>query len=215
MKKLLIAVLAGACGVANAQWFTNLNATSVPDNDPAGVDIIIPVSGLDTVLADINFGTIVDHTWQGDLVFRLTAPDGITSATLMSRSGTEAGAVFGFEAAHFGGTDIFDPSHRFILDDQAASVYNSPGGTPAGTVAQPGIDAVTGVWKPYTDMNSVFGGINPNGLWTVNYSDHEFGESGMVRMTGIEISAVPEPASMIALGLGAAALLRRRRSKKA
>lgn len=36
-----------------------------------------------------------------------------------------------------------------------------------------------------------------------------------IDLTGAEFAAVPEPASMIALGLGAAALIRRRRNKKA
>ncbi|MGH9889111.1 MAG: S8 family serine peptidase, partial [bacterium] len=74
-------------------------AVAIPDASPAGVNIDLPVSfgsGVSKVAfnidgatcnADIGSTTVgVDHTWVGDLVFRLTSPGG-TTATLFSRPG--------------------------------------------------------------------------------------------------------------------------------
>lgn len=58
---------------------------SIPDNDPTGVRDTIHVS--DTgFLADVSIEVDIKHTWVGDLVIRLRAPDG-TLVVLQDREG--------------------------------------------------------------------------------------------------------------------------------
>ena len=74
---------------------------AIPDNTPAGVNIMLPVAGVGTV-ADLNFrfdtggacdGTLgnvnaaVDHSFIGDLTFKLTPPDGAPTVTFQARRG--------------------------------------------------------------------------------------------------------------------------------
>lgn len=215
MRKILVIALACICGSAYAQWFTNSGTFSVPDGDPAGTDVSVVVSGVGNVLTDVNFGTVIEHTWQGDFIMRLTAPGG-ASVVMMTRPGSGTGSTFGYSANNYG--DPANPQNMatwFVLDDSAGLLYAAPDGTPPGTIGRPGIPNVDGSWKPYNDLNAVFAGIDPNGTWVVNYSDNAFADTGSVLMTGVQISAVPEPASMIALGLGVTALLARRRRKRA
>ena len=73
-------------------------AVAVPDNNAAGVNINLPVSGVGAV-TDLNFqfdtgGTCnatvgnvnaaMDHTFIGDLIFRLTPPDGSPVVTFQA-----------------------------------------------------------------------------------------------------------------------------------
>lgn len=144
-------------------------AVAVPDNTPAGVDIPLAVSGLTGNISDLNFrldagaGTCdattgntnasMDHTFNGDLVFRLTSPLG-TSVVLINRRG--------------GGGNNFC---TVLLDDD--------GGFPASsTMTTAG--AISGNFAPENPL-SAFDGQNPNGTWTLNVSDNAGIDVGSLR----------------------------------
>ena len=208
MRKLLVVALACLGGSAHAQWFTTFGNTPIPDGTPAGVDVLINVAGVGNNLLDVNFGTVIEHTWQGDLVMTLTSPNAIT-ATLLFRAGTGGAAGFGFDDNDFGDPgDVNNQATWFVLDDSAVDEYDIPD-------LAAGIPQVDGTWIPYTGSLAAFNGIDPNGVWTANFSDNQFDDTGSVLMAGVQIDAVPEPASMIALGIGVTALLARRRRKRA
>ncbi len=74
---------------------------AIPDNVPAGVNINIPVSGVGAV-TDLNFqfdtagacdatlgnvNSAMDHTFIGDLTFKLTPPDGSPTVSFQARRG--------------------------------------------------------------------------------------------------------------------------------
>lgn len=79
-------------------------AVAIPDNVAAGINIPLVVSGVGTSLTDLNFrfdpgaGTCdatplntsaaVDHTFVGDLIFKLTSPGG-TTVTFMNQRGEQ------------------------------------------------------------------------------------------------------------------------------
>ncbi len=160
-------------------------AVAVPDNIPAGVNIPLAVSGLTGSIADLNFrldaapaGTCdavigntnasMDHTFNGDLIFRLTSPGG-TTVNLINRRG--------------GGGNNFC---TVLLDDD--------GGFPAAsTMTTAG--AIAGNFAPDNPL-SAFDGQNPNGTWTLNVSDNANIDIGSLRRFSLIISTASPDATI-------------------
>ena len=139
----------------------------IPDEDPAGVNVPITVSGAIGTIDDLNFridGTSctnavgattvgIDHTWVADLVVKLRSP-----------GGTEVNL---FEFVGGDGNNFC----QTVLDDQATNSIQSV--TPANA-------PFTGSFKPNQPL-SAFRGENPNGVWTLNVSDTVESDIGSVR----------------------------------
>jgi subtilisin-like proprotein convertase family protein len=151
----------------------------IPDGVTAGVDIPLVVSGSGNI-GDLNFRidgsacntttgspTVgVDHTWVGDLVFKLTSPGG-TTVTMIDQIGVPA-SLFGNSGNNF---------CQAVLDDQ--------GGFPPieNFAGQP----VTGNFSPNNPL-SAFNGQNMNGTWILNVSDRASAFTGSVRAFSLVIS---------------------------
>ncbi len=152
---------------------------AIPDNNPTGVNIILPVSGLSTI-EDLNFrfkpaagatcnttagnvNAAVDHTFIGDLSFTLTSPAG-TSVAFMIKRGT-------------GGNNICS----LVLDDD--------GGYPSITTL-PNTGAVSGNYSPESPF-SVFDGQDPNGNWILFVKDDAAEDSGKVRGFSLDFTLAP------------------------
>lgn len=147
-------------------------AVAVPDNTPAGVNIPITVSGLTGLITDLNFrfdanpaGTCnatignvdaaMDHTFIGDLIFRLTSPGGTTVILVNRRGGTRENIC------------------NTLLDDD--------GGFPAlSTVTSTTGQFLSGNYAPDNAL-SAFDGQNGNGTWTLNVSDNAGIDIGSMR----------------------------------
>ncbi|MBA3469319.1 MAG: PKD domain-containing protein [Herpetosiphonaceae bacterium] len=82
---------------------------AIPDNNPAGATVTLPISTLGNV-GDIDVKLSVTHPWVGDLTFRLMAPDG-TSVTLAARTG--------------GTGNSGDNYTNTIFDDEAATAITA------------------------------------------------------------------------------------------
>lgn len=154
-------------------------AVAVPDNTPAGVNVTLPVSGLTGNISDLNFqfdanpaGTCnatignvnaaVDHTFIGDLVFRLTSPAGTTVTIVNRRGGTRENIC------------------NTLLDDD--------GGFPAlSTVTSSSGQFLSGNFAPDNAL-SAFDGQNANGTWTLNVSDNANIDIGSLRRFSLVIS---------------------------
>ena len=139
----------------------------VPDNLPAGVNIMLPVAGVGTV-ADLNFqldslagcsttigntNASMDHTFLADLGFKLTSPMGTTVNLILNRGG--AG------------------------DNYCTVMLNDEGGfPPASTIPTTG--AVSGNFTPESPL-AAFDGQNANGSWTLNVADTASIDTGSLR----------------------------------
>jgi subtilisin-like proprotein convertase family protein len=171
--------MTGTSGAPTSISYTGA-PVAIPDNNAAGVNIPVVVSGLTGNIGDFNFrvdgtscnATIgsttngIDHTWVGDLIIKVTSPQG-TTVTIFDRPGVPA-SVNGFS-----GNNIC----QMLLDDE--------GGFPS--VEGASVAPVSGNFSPNNPM-SAFDGQNPNGTWTINVSDNAAQDTGSVRAFTLQVA---------------------------
>jgi subtilisin-like proprotein convertase family protein len=148
---------------------------AIPDDDLAGVDIPLTVSGAGqvagatfsfdgTACSSVAGSTTVGlaHSWTGDVVARLRSPDG-TSVTLVNQAG----------GANNSGNNFCQTS----LDDAAASSIQAitSGGAPW-----------TGTFRPASPL-AAFVGTSGDGTWVLNVSDLAFIDTGTVRAFSLSL----------------------------
>ncbi len=156
-------------------------AVAIPDNVAAGVNINLPVSGVGGNISDLNFqfdtaGTCdatvgnanaaMDHTFIGDLTFKLTAPNGTTSAIFQARRGGTRENIC-----------------LTTLDDE--------GGFPnVSTLTSVTGQFESGNFSPETTGKfNVFDGLNANGTWVLNVSDNAGIDTGSMRRFSLIIGS--------------------------
>lgn len=162
-------------------------ATAIPDNAPAGVNIVVPVAGVGTV-ADLNFrlntlmggtcdGTAgdtdcaINHTWVGDIIIKITPPDGAPTVSIIDRIGVPVPNTVGCNNNNFG--DI-------LLNDEGAFPSIEIQGNPSSASCNTAFLFPTGSFSPNNPM-SAFDGENADGNWTINVSDNAAADTGTVR----------------------------------
>lgn len=167
----------GAIGAAPRTFSYSGGTVKIPDGDARGIDIPLTVSGFAGNIADLNFridGTGctadsgsttvgVDHTWVGDLLFKLTSPAG-TTVTIVNRAGGSGNSGKNF--------------CQTVLDDDVANATSIGSVSPTGP--PPSGPPYTGIYKPSNPL-SAFDGENPNGTWTLTVTDSFTGDTGNVR----------------------------------
>lgn len=217
MRRLSLAVLSVACtATAFAQTFGPGAGGAIPDavatnSIPGVLSTTIVVAGASTI-ATFNWAQVdfVSHTWGGDIAVELASPGGL-AVHLFSRVRGGGGTTFGDSSDLIG-------AYRFI--DTGGGDFSAAAAAAASTVAiAPGTynrsttlpDQAGGLPAINNNPFSVFDGTDPNGTWTLSISDWAGGDTGVSRSWSFNTTPVPEPASMVALGLGALMLLRRRR----
>jgi YD repeat-containing protein len=146
----------------------------IPENNPTGVNISLVVSGVQGNITDLNFridslagcnasvGNVnagVDHTYVGDLIFKLTSPSG-TTVTIIDRPGVPPSST------GFGGNNF------------CATTLNDEGGFPP--IETVSTEPVSGSFSPNNPL-SAFDGQNANGTWVLNVSDVFAQDVGSVR----------------------------------
>jgi subtilisin-like proprotein convertase family protein len=151
---------------------------AIPDADAAGVDVPLVVSAVGEIsrlvfrvdgatCTSVESATSVgvDHTWVGDLTFRLTSPSG-TTVTLINQAG---GA--GNSGNNFCQTAIDDNATESI---QNVSVSDAP---------------FTGTFKP-ANPEAPFAGENADGTWLLNVSDNAGADTGSLRAFSLDLGGV-------------------------
>jgi len=73
-------------------------ALPIPDDDPAGVADVLSLSAPQAVITSLSVYLDITHTCRGDLLVRLTSPEG-TTVTLHARSGGPADDLVGWYPA--------------------------------------------------------------------------------------------------------------------
>jgi subtilisin-like proprotein convertase family protein len=157
-----------------AQDFTYTGpAVAIPDGNDAGVNVPLAVSGVGNV-ARATFsvdGTScspavasplvgLDHTFVGDLVGSLVAPDG-TSVTLFARRGLDGNNIC-----------------QAVFDDDAARSITS-----ATSAEAP----FTGTWRPETPL-AALNGHSADGTWNFHVADEAGLDIGSVRAFTLHVS---------------------------
>ncbi len=175
MKKitLTLLVLLVTCGMwqVNAQSVSISPSAAIPDNSAAGIDFTLTVTD-DLSLTDVDLEFDANHTWVGDMIVTLFAPDG-TSAVLIDRMGAPPG-TFGCSSNDLDVT----------LDDAAGSAIEDQCGASS---ADP---VPTGTFSPNNPL-SIFNGVASMGVWTVNVSDNGGGDLGTVNTITLVYTGTP------------------------
>jgi hypothetical protein len=171
--RMHLLVLVAAAGNAAAQCSAGFSGGSTPIPDPGTYTYVIGCGGAPgTTVGSVALGLRIFHPRQGDLVIRLRHDASGTVATLMNRPGSEDGqSNEGYTAANLGGLNWF----RF--DDSAPGPYAVP---PVGAYPRPGVDNITGLFRPTQDPLSIFSGLTINSSWTVTITDEAAGLAGAV-----------------------------------
>lgn len=213
MKKVLILALFAVTAAAMADPFTvNGAGFAIPDNDTAvGGSSSGTWGGSGGAITSIDSVTLtgISHTFIGDL--RVWLEHNGQIFTLFQRPGT---GTFGL-GADLNGTYTFDLVSAQTLEQGGAGATVTPGNYRAAHQTNE-LNLTPGNNTVMSD-GTVFNGGSVLGAWTLHITDGAATDTGSLGQgwsaTGT-YSTVPEPASMAALGLGALALIRRRRNKK-
>lgn len=145
----------------------------IPDSDPAGVSVTLPVTGLayaaritfsvdgTACTADAGATTVgIDHTWVADLIGTLTNPSGV-SARLFSRNGGSGNNLC-----------------QVVFDDAATAPFSSVSSDDA---------PCTGSWKPADPLASLV--TTPvDGDWVFTVSDNASGDTGNLRAVSLHLT---------------------------
>lgn len=167
------------CGTPQSRVDSNAALPDYPLGGPVSpVVATVDVSETD-VITDLNVFVSIRHEYAGDLLVRLTGPNGVT-VDLFNRAGTPSCAP-GELAVNGGGNDV---NGDYIIDDDAgttwsASLLAGPSPLPAGAYRP------SGCADAPVSLDTTFGGIPMNGTWTLTVSDEDEGVVGTLVSFGI------------------------------
>ncbi|MEY3342619.1 MAG: hypothetical protein RL090_303 [Bacteroidota bacterium] len=157
----------GGSGCTDTTTFALLNI-AIPDDDPNGVTDSKTITGIsgntlgvDCKLAGVCFS--IDHTWVGDLIVRLIAPNG-TTVSLLDRPGVPA---------TLNGCD----------GDNIVACVERGLGNEMENVCNPNTPSISGNFTAALGTNLDIinaGGGNPNGNWQLFVSDNVGFDTGSI-----------------------------------
>lgn len=194
---------------------------AIPDNDPVGVDLSIPVAGLTDEVRGVALNITFDqpaggggHTWVGDLITTLSSPAPANTHTIFARTGSTTPTGAGDSSDAQGPYTFTDGTTG---DWWAVAVATVGGTIPAGSYRTHAFNSATP-----TDMNPVFQGPalmervnfdkksprnfdqNPidnlgNGTWTLTVSDNAGGDTGRVAALSLTVTTLAPTAALASI----------------
>jgi subtilisin-like proprotein convertase family protein len=169
----------------------------IPDNNKSGLASSITMSSGISSLTDVQVTVDVvgaPTAWNGDYYAYLQYSSGLV--VLLNNLGTSAGTPFGSAG------DGFD----ITFSDAGANVSTAPG---LATTA-----ALTGTYAPQAgSLDSTFGGLDPDGVWTLFIADTAPGGVGELASWSLQVTGnaaeagVPDRGNTFALFVLGAGLL--------
>jgi hypothetical protein len=177
---------------------------------PAGSPAIASFNNVSLTMGT-GVGPTGGHTWVGDIVVQITAPNGDNSQ-VMVRTGSTTPTGFGDTSDFAGGPYTFAAAGA---DFTAAALAEGTGTAPVppGTYARFNNPLVAPNPPTDADTYSVFAGDPSAGVWTLSVQDWAGGDTGGLASWTMNMTFVPEPGSLGLLAGGALLpLLRRRRA---
>lgn len=187
-------------GISKADVFIGSGFTLV-DGSNAAVGVAssdIVISGDGRSVGSVNSVTLSNftHTSLGDLVITFEHVESGSSVILTSPPDSRS--------SNFNGTYTFLVNPGLQTIDEATSGQNSAFNLPSGNYAMSAYGGGAGI-GPRTNFAG-FSGINLNGTWRLTIEDFAEGDTGAVGGWSFDVSAVPEPTSMLliatVLGIG-------------
>lgn len=196
MKALFMVGALAIAGASFAQTFTSTGGPyAIPDNSAVGVSATVNVTGAVGALERISFVGL-NHTWVGDMTLTLIDPS--TNSVIFLQRPNWIGSGFG-------NSSDFSANNIYGFTPSSPTLWGSSGVIATGDYLTSSNNG-TG-----TEVPTNFSGVGGSGLWTVFATDSAGGDTGGFESVSLTFTPVPEPATMAALGMGALALLRRRK----
>lgn len=156
----------------------NLN---VPDNTVNGVSSTLAVSGIPSsaTITEVKVTFNMTHTWVGDMVMNLKAPNGqVINLVALLNGGTGSNGT-----ANFTGTSISSDDTKPALSGAPAPRTGTFRADKFTTVGVPnGFSTTTNVWAPILPASTI------NGNWTLAMCDLGPGDFGILQDWCITIS---------------------------
>lgn len=130
----------------------------------------LTISGVSGNISDLNIKNLnITHSFVGDLIATLTAPDGVTVINLFDRPGR---TTTGFGCNGNNIAVSFDDQAALTAADFENTCNNNP--------------AIGGAYQPIS-LLSVLNGTNPNGTWTLKVTDAAGGDGGSLTGWSLEV----------------------------
>jgi hypothetical protein len=191
----------GANAVPQATF--NADAASlggIPDATACGPtpgtprNVTFTTSGLSGSVTSVDVGMTIgspNHTWMGDVVATLIAPNG-ASHTVFGVTGSTTSTGIG-DSSDLGGTYVFSDSAASPPSGgwwQESAARLSTEAMTSGTYRTTGIGGAGQTNPaPATNMNADFAGVtNANGTWTLRFTDGCSGDTGSVTAATLAIN---------------------------
>jgi hypothetical protein len=198
----IVALLVGTGLTAPAGTYSYTgSAYNIPDGNLAGAYSQISVSGASSSFSDITVTLTVSGGYNGDL-YAYLSHDG-KLVPLLNRIGVSSGNAFGSSGAGLNNLTLSDSGSGNIhaAGNGVLSGTYRPDGHNISPLSSAGAFNANGGSITLNDHGLGFGGLNPNGTWTLFFADVSAG-GGQAMVTGwsLDITAVPEPVN-VALGV--------------
>lgn len=177
------------------------NSGNIPDGNVNPWSDTRGIGGIaETSIASVRVRVEIAGGYNGDLYGYLSY--NTVLVPLVNRVGVGTGNAFGYDNAGFSVTFSDAASENFHFY-QTVSGWDITGGAawkPDGRAISP-LSSPEAFDAPGTVTLASFGGMNPNGNWTLVFADvSKGGGQAAVMSWGLEIEAVPEPVN-VALGV--------------